>query len=168
MHRFQTLGEASPILQDVNGSPASQERRYRVSELAWQMLLTGWVIALLASAGAVFIGEVMGQQPCLLCWYQRVFMFPLAFLLGIACFRSDASAWIYALPLSLLGAAFATYHVLVFYGLVAESLQPCTQAGPSCSDAAMTVFGAVPLPLLSLGAFTVITLCLAIIAKGTR
>lgn len=134
----------------------------------WRFLLIAWVVALLASAGALFIGEVMGQQPCLLCWYQRVFMFPLALLLGIACFRSDPSAWIYALPLSLLGAASATYHVLVFYGVVAESMQPCTREGPSCSGAAMTVFGVIPLPLLSLGAFAAIALCLATVAKGTR
>lgn len=134
----------------------------------WRLLLAAWMVALLASAGAVFIGEVMGRQPCVLCWYQRIFMFPLAILLGMACFRSDASAWIYALPLSLPGAAFATYHVLVFYGLVAESLQPCTLAGPSCSGPGMTVFGILPLPLLSLAAFAAVTLCLVIIARRSR
>ena len=47
-------------------------------------LYLAWLIALTATVGALFIGEVMGRTPCVLCWYQRIAMFPLALILGLA------------------------------------------------------------------------------------
>jgi disulfide bond formation protein DsbB len=90
-----------------------------------------------------------------LCWFQRAFLFPLAVVLAIATFRSDYAAWRYALPLAILGWLIAAYHVLLYAGVLPESIEPCGQ-GPSCTDAAMTVFGVVPIPALSLAAFTII------------
>lgn len=51
----------------------------------WGFLFAAWVTSLLSTFGALFIGEVMGQTPCLLCWYQRAFMFPLTVILAVAC-----------------------------------------------------------------------------------
>ena len=42
-----------------------------------------WAVALASTLAVLFIGEVPGQMPCLLCWYQRAFMFPLAIILGL-------------------------------------------------------------------------------------
>ena len=66
---------------------------------SWRLLLAAWTVALAATLGALFIGEVMGKAPCLLCRYQRTAMFPLALILGVACLRSDPEALAYALPL---------------------------------------------------------------------
>ncbi|WP_288254060.1 disulfide bond formation protein B [uncultured Hydrogenophaga sp.] len=55
----------------------------------WAWLFAAWGVALAATLGALFIGEIMGMTPCLLCWYQRIFMFPLAIVLGIAAFAND-------------------------------------------------------------------------------
>lgn len=121
----------------------------------WNALFVAWMIALMATLGALFIGEVMGQTPCLLCWYQRAFMFPLAVVLGIAAFREDSRVRYYAGPLAALGLLIAAYHSLLYYGFVAEALKPCARSGPSCSSAAMTILG-LPIPLLSLGSFAAI------------
>ena len=48
-----------------------------------------WVTALTASLAVLFIGEVLGQTPCLLCWFQRAFMFPLAIILGLGLWWRD-------------------------------------------------------------------------------
>lgn len=128
-------------------------------------LFVAWLFALAATLAALFIGEVMGQMPCLLCWYQRVFMFPLAIVLGIACYRSEPGVWVYALPIALIGGIIACYHSLVFFGFVEEALVPCTSSGPSCTDADMTILGGVAIPLLSLAAFSAITASLAFIAR---
>lgn len=119
----------------------------------------------MATLSALFIGEVMGQVPCVLCWYQRIFMFPLAILLAIACYRSDGSAWRYALPLAGIGWLIAVYHCLVYFGLISEALVPCSTTGPSCASAEMTVLGGVPIPLLSLAAFTIVAAALSLIAR---
>ena len=129
-------------------------------------LFTAFVIALSATLGALFIGEVMGQMPCTLCWYQRIAMFPLVPVLGTAMWRGE-SGTAYALPLALAGLAIAGWHSGLYAGLIPEGVSPCTQDGPSCSDRTqMSVLG-LPLPYLSLVAFVAITLCLAVM-KGTR
>ncbi|PSM16002.1 MULTISPECIES: disulfide bond formation protein B [unclassified Nitratireductor] len=119
-------------------------------------LLFAWMIAVAATLTALFIGEIVGQTPCNLCWFQRIFMFPLAIILGIAAFRSDSSIKFYALPLVGLGAAIALLHTLIYFGLLEEAIVPCTRAGPSCAGEAMTILGSVPLPLASLIAFAAI------------
>ena len=87
----------------------------------WSLLLLAWLIATTATLGALFIGEVMLMTPCTLCWYQRIFMFPIAIILGIACFTDDRQGAVYALVLALGGLAMAGYHTLLVAGLVPKS-----------------------------------------------
>lgn len=129
----------------------------------WPYMFLAWIVSLAATLSALFIGEVMGQAPCNLCWHQRAFMFPLALVLAVASFRSDRSAWLYALPLAGAGWLVATFHSLLYGGFIPEQIQACSQ-GPSCASAEMTILGGLPLPFLSLAAFTAIA-ALLIIAK---
>ncbi|HEY0858227.1 MAG TPA: disulfide bond formation protein B [Albitalea sp.] len=121
----------------------------------WTPLFFAWFVALLASAGALFLGEVMGMTPCVLCWYQRIAMFPLVVVLGIGLLDSDARSLRYALPLAWAGWGIAVYHGLLFWGVVSEGLVPCGE-GSSCADVKQLVAGLVPIPLLSMMAFTAI------------
>jgi disulfide bond formation protein DsbB len=131
----------------------------------WSLLLAAWLIALVSTLGALFIGEVMGKTPCLLCWFQRAFMFPLAVVLGVACYTGDAAAWRYGLALSGIGLAVAGYHNLLFWGVIPEEIQPCARTGPSCSSADLNIVGVIPIPLLSLGAFAALTVLFLIIHR---
>lgn len=130
----------------------------------WTLLLLAWAVALLATLAALFIGEVMGRTPCVLCWYQRISMFPLALILAVACYNSDTGVWRYALPLAATGWLVALYHCLLYFGVIPDSIKPCG-AGPSCSSADMTILGGIPLPLLSLLAFTLISVLLMFIRR---
>lgn len=123
-------------------------------------LIAAWLVAVVSTLAALFIGEVLGQTPCVLCWFQRVFMFPLVLILGIALWRADASVRLYALPLAAIGGLIALWHTGLYFGLIPEAAQPCTASGPSCTDKGMAIFG-VPIPLLSLGAFATIIALLA-------
>ncbi|KKX29454.1 disulfide bond formation protein B [Rhizobium sp. LC145] len=133
-------------------------------ERIWLPTFGAWFIALVSSLGALFIGEVMGQAPCDLCWHQRAFMFPLALILAVAAFRSDAAAWFYALPVAAVGWLMAGFHNLLYFGIVPSAIKPCGQ-GPSCSGEGMLLFGVVPLPLLSLAAFTLIITLLLVVRR---
>lgn len=141
--------------------------RSKEIERVWLMLFLAWSIALFSTLAVLFIGEIMGQKPCVLCWYQRAFMFPLAVLLAVACYLSDARAWIYALPLALFGWVFATYHTLLVAGVIPEALQPCTE-GVSCTGDDMMIFSVVPIPLLAVGAFSAIIVLLLLIRKEVK
>ena len=124
----------------------------------WRPLGAAWAIALLSSLAVLFVGEVMGQAPCDLCWFQRAFMFPLAIILGIAAFMSDRAVVPYGLALAAGGGLVALYHSLLYVGVIPAQIVPCT-GGPSCSGESMAI-GGVPLPLLSLAAFALILILL--------
>ena len=125
----------------------------------WTFLLTAWLVAVIATAGALFIGEVMLMVPCQLCWYQRIAMFPLALILGMACFSEDRRGAIYALPLALAGTAIAAYHTLLVAGVIPKSWIPCG-AGVSCADQKLEILNGVQIPWLSLIAFVAVSLLL--------
>jgi disulfide bond formation protein DsbB len=133
----------------------------------WLLLFSAWMVALVSTLGALFSSEIMGLEPCLLCWYQRIAMFPLALVLGLALLPFDARIVRYALPLAAIGAVVATYHTLLTWGLVPRDLVPCGQ-GPSCAEVKFNVLGFITLPLLSLVAFSLIVILLWILTSRNR
>lgn len=128
----------------------------KLDDRQWSYLFAAFALAGAASLSVLFVGEVLGQEPCNLCWFQRAFMFPLAVVLAVASLRSDPGAWCYAAPLAVGGWLIAGFHSLLYAGIIPEAVRPCTATGPSCSGESMTIFGSVPLPLLSWGAFSFI------------
>ena len=130
-------------------------------------LALAWIIALIASLSVLFIGEVLGQAPCVLCWFQRVFMFPLAIILGLGLWWQDRQIGRYGIALALGGAGVALWHLGLYAGIVPERVQPCTATGPSCTDDNQLVFG-IPIPLMALVAFLLIALLSASSLKETQ
>ncbi len=106
------------------------------------------------------------MTPCVLCWYQRIFMFPLVFVLGIACYTNDRRGAIYGLPLAAGGLLVAAYHSLLAFGLIPTGWVPCS-AGVPCTNQKLDFFFGIEMPLLSLLAFIVITGLLARYWKKT-
>lgn len=97
----------------------------------------------------------MGIAPCELCWYQRIFMFPLVFILAVGLFPFDARVTRYAISLAIPGWLVAFFHLLLTAGYIPKNLTPCTQGIP-CSQVDIAWFGVVTIPLLSVLAFTAI------------
>lgn len=133
----------------------------------WLWLSAPWALALTATLAALFLGEVMGMTPCLLCWYQRIFMFPLALILGMAAFAEDRRGAVYALPLALAGAGVAGYHTALVADWVPKWWIPCGN-GPSCSEQNLEILGGIQIPWLSLAAFMAIFLMLCVYLRKTR
>ena len=129
---------------------------------AWYLVFVAWLIASVSTLGALFFGEVVKVPTCVLCWYQRIFMFPLVLILPIGLFPFDRKVVRYALPLAVIGGLIALYHVLLVAGVIPEAMQPCTQGVP-CKEQVMVWLGFVTIPLLALLAFVaiVVLLCIA-------
>jgi disulfide bond formation protein DsbB len=117
--------------------------------------LLAWLCALIASLGSLFFSEVMEFVPCVLCWYQRICMYPLVLILGLSLYKQENSATLYALPLALIGFAIALYHNLLHYEIVPESASPCIQGVP-CSTVYINWLGFITIPILSMSAFVII------------
>ena len=119
-------------------------------------LYLAWLVALVATAGSLYFSEVRHFVPCALCWFQRVFMYPLVILLGIASFRDDKRVIPYVLPLSMLGGLVAVYHLLEqnVPGFAAPAM---CQIGVPCATKYINWLGFISIPVLSLTAFVLIT-----------
>ena len=122
------------------------------NDTRWSLVFGAWLIATLATLGALFISEVMGFAPCVLCWWQRIFMFPLVLILAVGLFPFDPKVVRYALPLALIGLLVAGFHVLLTMDIIPETLAPCRQGIP-CKTIQIEWFGFVTIPLLSFLAF---------------
>lgn len=85
-----------------------------------------WLVSLVAALGSLFVSEVMRLPPCILCWYQRIGMYPLVPLLTIALLRKDTKVGRYAWPFVVFGLGMAVYHNLLYYHVIPESISPCT------------------------------------------
>lgn len=118
-------------------------------------LVAAWVVSLTATLGALFLGEVMGREPCELCWYQRILMFPLPVVLGLGLWLDDPTVGRYGLALASIGGGVAVWHLALYWGLLPEVPQPCSATGPSCSGEAQKIMG-VPIALMSFVAFGLI------------
>ena len=125
-----------------------------------------WLVAMVATAGSLYFSEVRQFVPCALCWYQRIFMYPLVILLGIASFRNDRHVIPYLLSLSVIGGLIAIYHVLE-QNVPGFAAPPMCNVGVPCAAKYINWFGFISIPVLSLTAFVLITLLL-ISARNSR
>ncbi len=126
-----------------------------------------WVITLLATVGSLFFSEVMGLPPCVLCWYQRIAMYPLVLIIATGIVKRDARMKAYALPLCLAGLGLAVYHNLLYYGVIPQTLAPCAE-GASCTEKQIEWFGFVTIPLMGLASFVAVALCLLLYRPNTE
>lgn len=125
--------------------------------------LLGWAagVALVATLGSLYLSDVVGFVPCSLCWYQRIAMYPLWVILGVAFWRNEPAVWAYALPLPLIGVAISAYHVMVQYRPNLE-VAACT-GGIPCSARYLLVYGFVSIPVMAAGAFLFVAACLLVV-----
>ena len=125
-------------------------------------------VALIAMLASLTFSEIFKWVPCDLCWYQRVFMYPLVFVIGIGIMRRDTAWPITALVMSVIGWAIALYHSLLQWNVIPSGLAPCTN-GVSCAVREVEPWlGFVTIPFLSLVAFTAIIAMTAVYLRGVK
>jgi disulfide bond formation protein DsbB len=115
-------------------------------------LALNFLLSLSGFLGSLYFSEIVKYPPCTLCWYQRICLYPLLVIFGVALWTEDRAYAKYAWPLALIGGAIAVYHNLLYYGIIAAALAPCTKE-LSCSARQLELFGFVTIPLLSFLSF---------------
>jgi disulfide bond formation protein DsbB len=139
----------------------------KTSDVNWTLTFLCWLVAAVSTLASLFFSEIMELPACVLCWYQRVFMFPLVVVLLVGLFPFDTNSIRYALPLAMIGWGFAFYHFLVYSGIIPEDLQPCSE-GVSCTETYLDWFGFISIPLLSLLSFSIIIALLMLLKRRLR
>ncbi len=125
-------------------------------------LYLAWLVSIVASLGSLYFSEVMHLPPCVLCWYQRICLYPLVIIIGVGLWQKSRQIPYYVLPLSLIGLGIAIYHNLLYYNIIPEALAPC-RAGVSCTTKFFEWFGFITIPWLSMLALTIISVAMIIV-----
>ncbi|MFH1077930.1 MAG: disulfide bond formation protein B [Patescibacteria group bacterium] len=124
-------------------------------------LYVAFAVALAAMLGSLYFSDIMKFPPCILCWYQRIAMYPLVFIVAVGVLLEDTRVWIYGLPTTIVGLLIAVYHNFLYYGFIPQKLQPCTIEA-SCSTRYYELFGFISIPMMSLLGFVAVLACLLI------
>lgn len=130
-----------------------------MNDKKWFLIFGCWLLASIATAGSLFFSEIMKFPPCILCWYQRILMYPLVIIFLIGLIPFDKSVIKFSFPLALVGWFIAVYHNLLYYKILPESAAPCVM-GISCTSVQIEWFGFITIPFMSLTAFTLILILL--------
>lgn len=131
-----------------------------VDSLRPLLLPAAAIVGLVATLGSLYLSEIAGFEPCVLCWYQRIAMYPLPVIIGIAAFRRDVSVWVYAIPVAVIGFGIAVYHYLIqaFPGLDSGACG----VGVPCNSRYIELFGFVSIPFMAAAGFLFIIAALAL------
>ncbi|WP_059051925.1 disulfide oxidoreductase [Paenibacillus senegalimassiliensis] len=120
-----------------------------------------WLVALVATAGSLYLSEVLHYEPCRLCWFQRIFMYPQVLLLGVAAYRQDRHIIPYSLLLSIVGGAISVYHYAEQKIPALSRLLPCKVGVPCNVDYLGSGWlGFITIPFMALIAAILIVLFL--------
>lgn len=121
--------------------------------------------AIFSTVGSLFFSQVLKLPPCELCWYQRIFMYPMAFIFLTSVFGKAKDVFKYTVPLSILGLFVSGYHYNLQFN--PNAFAPCSSIGfsISCTEKFTTYYGYITIPWMALTAFAVI-LGMALINLG--
>jgi disulfide bond formation protein DsbB len=139
----------------------------RSDSLSLAFIFFAFLVSLVATLGSLFFSQIMNFIPCSLCWYQRIFMYPLVFLFLINLLFPDDKIFKYTFPIVFIGWSISIYHNLLMYKIIPEDLSPCVQGVP-CSTMYINWLGFITIPLLSFFAYTIILILLIILKKGNK
>lgn len=128
---------------------------HMITTIRKNALYIAFIQSIVAFLGSMYFSNILMYPPCVLCWYQRICMFPLVLILGAGIMLKEKNIHAYVLPLALIGWTISLYHNLLYYKFIPDTLAPCT-TGVSCTTKFIEYFGFVTIPLLAFIAFTVI------------
>jgi disulfide bond formation protein DsbB len=128
-------------------------------------LFLAWFVSVVSLCGSLYLSEILGLEPCKLCWFQRICMYPLAILLGIATYRNDRTFIPYARTLSVIGMCISLLHYLEQKVPGLQNVLPCS-AGVPCSETYINGLGFITIPFLAMLGFLMITILLSVGKKN--
>ncbi len=146
----------APRLPEGIGRPLLELRALVAPASIW----LAWLVAAVATFGSLYFSEAAHFLPCKMCWFQRIGMYPLALILGIAAFRRDLGVRVYAVPLAVLGSIVSSYHYLIEWFPQFES-GSCDPTVP-CTLIWFRRLGFMTLPYMALTGFVSIVVLLAL------
>ena len=130
-------------------------------------LFLAWAASVIAMFGSLYFSEIRQFEPCELCWYQRIVMYPFTVILGIAYVKKDYKIALYSMILSAIGGCISLYHYSIQkLSFLAETAPACGRV--PCTGQYINWFGFITIPFLALSAFIIIFICSLLIWKKSK
>jgi disulfide bond formation protein DsbB len=139
-----------------------EKRRQHYQFIARYFLWAGIIISVGSFLGSIYYSNIIGFEPCSLCWWERMFIYPQIIIFAVAIAKRDRGVADYILPLSVIGALFSWYHTYLSLG--GTPIITCGTEGVSCAKRYVFEFGYVTIPVMVLTAFLLLTF----LAAATR
>ncbi|MCS0651676.1 disulfide oxidoreductase [Cytobacillus firmus] len=131
------------------------------------LLFIAWAASILAMFGSLYFSEIRQYEPCELCWYQRIVMYPFAVILGLGVVKKDYRISLYTMVLSAVGAGISIYHYSIQrISFMADHAAACGRV--PCTGQYINWLGFVTIPFLALTAFIIIFICSYLVWKKTK
>ncbi|PFA69490.1 disulfide bond formation protein B [Bacillus sp. AFS015802] len=138
-----------------------------MNKKADSLLFLAWASSLIATMGSLYFSEIMKYEPCELCWYQRILMYPMVILLGTAYVRKDFQAALYSAILSGIGILVSLYHYSIQkVSILTESAPACGRV--PCTGEYINLFGFITIPFLALTGFIIIFISSVMVLKAIK
>ena len=131
------------------------------------ILFIAWAVSIIATFGSLYFSEIRQYEPCTLCWYQRIIMYPFTVILGIAVIKKDFQISFYSMILSAIGILASAYHyALQKLSFLADTAPSCGRV--PCTGQYINWLGFISIPFLALIAFIIIFVCSYILWKNSK
>lgn len=131
------------------------------------LLFVSWAASVLAMFGSLYFSEIRQYEPCTLCWYQRILMYPMVVILGIAIAKKDYRISIYSMVLSAIGGCISLYHYSIQkISFLADHAASCGRV--PCTGQYINWLGFITIPFLALIAFIIIFICSYLLWKKSK
>lgn len=142
--------------------------RRLMDSVADNAFVLGLLIVVAGAFASLFYSMVAEFEPCTLCWWQRVLLFPQAAIFGAALYakrKGDGmrTALLSSAVLSAAGALIAAYQYYAQMWNVGL-LSACGAAGASCAQIFFVAFGYITIPMMALSGFLALVL-IALVAS---
>ncbi|KXY40031.1 hypothetical protein AT257_06725 [Bacillus cereus] len=129
-------------------------------------LFIAWGVSFVSTIGSLYFSEIMKFTPCTLCWYQRILMYPLILILGIALTKKDYNIANYSFPIATIGFCISLYHYATQkISFISETTPACGRI--PCTAEYINWFNFITIPFLALIGFSIIMICSFILLKTT-
>ncbi len=126
-----------------------------------------WLVNIVAFMGSMYFSNFMMLPPCMLCWYQRICIFPLSIIFAVGFLKKDTNVFWYSFPLVVIGWIISLYHNLLYYKIIPKAITACS-SGVSCTDKQIEYLGFITIPLMALTALTITALLLILFYNNQR
>lgn len=131
------------------------------------LIYFAWIINIVSLTGSLYFSNVMMLPPCVLCWFQRICIFPMSIILAVGFLKKDKNVFWYALPLVCIGWVISLYHNLLYYKIIQEAISMCT-SGVSCTSKQLEYMGFMTIPLMAFTSLTLTLICLIIFYRTSK